>query len=599
MRITPTTLTINQLLSSSSEQYFVPAYQRRYSWHKKHLQDLLDDIDILDDSDTHLLGNIVCLSAPHTAGVNRLELVDGQQRLTTVCILLQCIHDRLLDLGETDAARDVAPLLTAKALGAAPVRKVALDSLDAKLFDRLLRREHENDTAENPALGEAFAKYREWATALSEPEIRKFLYRLTERVQVVRLDVGLAKDAFKLFETINNRGLRLSHLDIVKNFLLGNAARFGQDDLEFARERWAALVAALDGVSAETFLRQFVSSQLCRRITKAFVVANFKGLFMEGVEEARNLPEHQRYVEEELDEEEDEEEDDDGNGTGDTNGQVQIPAGAARVPFGTFLQDLVRSARLYGEIVRAKTGKARIDRRLQNLRRIKAVQTYGFLTHLRAKGCSDNEFEEVLKLTEAFLMRRHVCRMRANETETAFARLCKADPGDPLGEVRKTYGEFSPSDDRFREDFAAAKFDRRLVERARYCLEQFEAHLQGTHSELLVAGPDSVHVEHIIPQKITSKRAKEEYGDWPTYLGRGADLHATYVSRIGNLTLLAEELNIKASNNPYRSKRAEYQKTSLKITQELCRDYPEFRIKQVQARSETLAERAVRLWPIP
>ena len=150
------------------------------------------------------------------------------------------------------------------------------------------------------------------------------------------------------------------------------------------------------------------------------------------------------------------------------------------------------------------------------------LKFYGFLTHLRVGGCADAEFERILQLTEAFLLRRHVCRMRANETETAFARLCGADCAIPEAEVTRTYREYSPSDERFRQDFASAKFGAALIERARYCLAQFEMKQQGSHLELLVGGPDIVHVEHVIPQRIKTRRARKQFGDWPTYLGAQA-----------------------------------------------------------------------------
>ena len=95
MQINPKSLTVNQLLGAQSEQYVIPAYQRRYSWREKQLEELFDDIDLLSDTDTHLLGSIVCLTGPHTAGLNKLEVVDGQQRLTTLCILLHCLKTKL------------------------------------------------------------------------------------------------------------------------------------------------------------------------------------------------------------------------------------------------------------------------------------------------------------------------------------------------------------------------------------------------------------------------------------------------------------------------------------------------------------------------
>lgn len=88
MKITPTSLSISQLFSSQNEQFLIPAYQRRYSWQVKQLAELYDDIFYLREDDSHLLGTIVCLSNLHVVGINQLELVDGQQRITSLSILL-------------------------------------------------------------------------------------------------------------------------------------------------------------------------------------------------------------------------------------------------------------------------------------------------------------------------------------------------------------------------------------------------------------------------------------------------------------------------------------------------------------------------------
>ena len=95
MKITPTSLSISQLLSTESEQFVIPAYQRRYSWQDKQVKELFDDINHLEGGETHLLGSIVCLTGDHGAGINALELVDGQQRTTTIMLFLDAIEDRL------------------------------------------------------------------------------------------------------------------------------------------------------------------------------------------------------------------------------------------------------------------------------------------------------------------------------------------------------------------------------------------------------------------------------------------------------------------------------------------------------------------------
>ena len=602
MKITPTSLTVTQLLGSQNEQYVIPPYQRRYSWRRHQVEDLWEDLQVLENVDSHLFGTIVCLARHHTAGVNELELVDGQQRLTTISILLHCLLDRLKKEGEQSEAQDLGRLLEAKALGMAPEPKILLDSLDARQFVRHAKGDL-SEPVENQRLLQAFTYLRDQLAPLSLVQIGALLYRLKNQAVIIRLDVSEAKDAFKLFETINNRGLRLSATDIIKNFVLGNAARFGEESLELARTKWADLLGSLDGIAVDTFLRQFMMAHLCRRVTKSEVVDEFQKAFMREVGEAESLPDRHHYAgpdaeDDDSDEEEAVVEDDVAPAEASDSEGEDGTHDATRVSFSTFVEELVRRARIYRELVLAKTGLPALDRRLRNLRLIRAQPSYGFLMSLRASSCGDKDFIEVLRLTEAFLLRRHTTRERTNDNETVFAQLCGVDPKSSLEEIRKTYREYYPSDERFRQEFAAATFPSRLMDRARYCLEQFELALQGGHTELLPAGPDAVHVEHIIPQKIKTKRSKKQFGDWITYLGDdAAHHHPRFVARVGNLTLFAGELNISASNNPYDCKEAAYRKSAFKMTQNLPDKYQEFRFEQVEERSRELADLALKIWP--
>ncbi len=592
MIITPTSLTINQLFGSNNEQYVIPTYQRRYSWHERQVWELIEDIKLIEGNDTHLLGSIVCLAGHHTAGLNKLELVDGQQRLTTITILLECMRQRLESAGEADESAEVARLLSAKPLGGKPVRKVALDSIDSAEFDCLVKNDLEQNF-QNQQLEWAFRIVREWVAEQTLEHLGSFLYRLKNQAIVIRLDVSEAKDAFKLFETINNRGLKLSPTDIIKNFLLGNAARFGDAALQAARASWTSLIQHLDGTNSDAFFRYYLMALLKVRLTAADVVPGFKKVFMGQVVEATVLPERHLYAD--PDEVNDDESED-----GAENVVAEVESVSTdKVSFNDFLARLVLSAKIYGELVLVKTADAETNRHLRNLKMIKAVQTYGFLMHLRAGKCSKNNFREILKLTESFVLRRHVCRERSNETEALFAKLCAVSPANPVQATRNAYRELCPLDDKFRDEFATTGFTSNVIDRARYCLEQIEMSKHGSYDELQVLGAEDVHVEHIIPQKIKTKKAKDEFGDWITYLGDKAEVHhQKYVSRIGNLTIFAGTLNIGASNNPFMKKKQAYKESGLKLTQELLR-MSQFKFKNVEQRSKDLADVAVGLWPMP
>lgn len=592
MIIKPTSLTINQLFGSNNEQYVIPTYQRRYSWHERQIWELIDDISLIEGSDTHLLGSIVCLTGHHTAGMNKLELVDGQQRLTTIAILLECIREHLDTLGEKDEAAEVARILCAKPLGGQPVRKVSLDSIDAAEFDRLVAGDDQQEV-QNKQLECAFHTVRAWVAEQALEFLGPFLYRLKNQAVVIRLDVSEAKDAFKLFETINNRGLKLSPTDIIKNFLLGNAARFGDVALEAARTSWALLIEHLDGTNSDAFFRYYLMSLLTVRLTAAEVVHSFKTVFMKQVREAKGLPERHLYADSDESSDEDAE-----NGHESDVADVDV-AVKGLVSFNDFLDRLVLSAKIYGQLVLARTADVETNRHLRNLKMIKAVQTYGFLMHLRVGKCTKQHFREVLKLTESFVLRRHVCRERSNETEALFARLCTVSASDPVSATRDAYHELCPADDKFRDEFAATSFTSNVIDRARYCLEQIELSKHGEHTELQVLGPEDVHVEHIIPQKIKTKKAKDEFGDWVEYLGDKSEVrHEKYVSRIGNMTLFAGALNIGVGNNPFDKKRRTYKESSIRLTQDLARK-SQFKFKDVEGRSRELAEIAVQLWPMP
>ena len=594
MKINPTSLTLNQLLGSANEQFVVPAYQRRYSWRSRQVIELIEDIDLLSGSDVHLLGSIVCLTGPHTAGLNRLELVDGQQRLTTLCVILECIKEKLTQDDEQDKAAELNRLLTAKPLGGKYVAKILLDTIDGAEFLGFIKRgETDYEEIANQNLANAFNETRSWIDRQDIQKIGEFLYKLQNQALVIRLDVSDAKDAFKLFETINNRGLRLSPTDIIKNFVLGNAARFGGEQLVLARKSWALLIKHLDGTDSDAFFRYFLISATKRRITNAQVIVEFKRLFMRSVKEASSLPERHLYVDEGIIEDEDAAE-------GSEIEDVELhEVGGTEYSFKQFISNVVRCANAYGEILLIKTGDKKLDRHLRNLRMIKSSQSYGLLMHLRVGGMDDNTFVNVLRLTENFILRRHVCRERANDTETLFAKLCSIDPKGSINPIKKAYREATPEDNKFKHDFANVNFTSNIIDRARYCLEQLEIQSHGKYQELHILGADDVHVEHIIPQKIKSKKAHSEFGDWTKYLGAQVDLlHPRLVSRIGNLTLFAGELNISASNNPFVAKQEAYLQSSISLTRGLS-ELRAFKFKDLEERSAEMSNLAVKRWPTP
>ena len=393
-------------------------------------------------------------------GLNRLELVDGQQRLTSISILLHVIREKLRAEGEAGLAAELDALLSAKALGEDPQPKIALDSLDQKDYLAIISGE-ESETNDNPRLHEAYSYFKEWADDESLKNLGTFLHRLRHQTTVIRLEVSQAKDAFKLFETINNRGLSLSNTDIIKNFLLGNAARFDESSLEKARLMWSELVTALDGLKPDVFFRHYLCAITKSRVTRKGVVEAFKEHFYSTVKEAEQLKERDYFGYGGFEKEEgDDDEDvlDDVSGAETKTTKRKSKKVVEQCSFADFISTLLKYTQTYRQLIRAETGNRKIDHHLRNLLLIKAAPAYMFLMARQMGSDDEKSMLTLLPLIETLLLRRIVCKSRTNDTEQLFATLCKHGTDTDLKAITTHLAEYTPPDARFEKDFATSTF---------------------------------------------------------------------------------------------------------------------------------------------
>lgn len=590
MKITPTTLSINQLLGSSNEQFVIPAYQRRYSWGEKQWADLFHDIKLLSQQDSHLLGTILCLTANYSVGINVLELVDGQQRTTTLTILLKALSDKFKELQQEEVYKEIESLLFCKGIDRVLKRKVVLGDLDNPDYEKFMKNE-DLESIKNKKFLEAYRFFMEKFKDFSLTELLEFHYKLVSNTYTIRLDVANSKDAYKLFETINNRGLSLSPTDIIKNFLLGHSSLISDGILEKVKGYWTELIINLDGIKTDDFFRQYLSSILKRKITGSNIIDEFKKYYFKSVIEAESLNEFSQYelftveIDEELEDLSVELEEEYAGGTG-ANDKISI------IDFARYLRD---ASKIYGHIRNQSFSNHIVNKHLKNLTKIKSFPSYTFLLDLFQRDVEESKKIQILKLIETFMLRRHVCEYRTAELDTIFSNLVNVENKDIVGNVREKLSKYLPNDNEFRDKFSKYSF-KGNENRAKYALEKFEYDLINDQGEYTLSSGGELHLEHIIPQKITTKKSKEEFGDWEEYLGGNAkDLHKEYVNRIGNFTLLAKSLNIVASNNPFESKVKEYQKSNIQLTKNIA-ILTEFKFQKVEERSNELANKAVRLW---
>lgn len=607
MEISPIYISILQLLITPTEQFSVPAYQRRYAWNIKQLGELYDDINLLDDNEFHLLGSIVLLSTYHKAGINRLEVVDGQQRLTTITILLTALRKKFTMHGNANTP-GIAELLSCKNMEGEVLNNLVLGEMDNVDYQRIIN-QNEMEHVKNLHLKRAFNYF---LNRLPDDikQLQKFYWKLTNNTKVIRLDVMNAKDAYRLFEAINNRGLRLTATDIIKNFILGNAAMVSGATLSTVRTSWEEIIINLDGVLTDNFFRQYLSGEFRRKVPVTRMVDEFKKYYCENIIEAEKLSTYLTYVK--VTEENDE------NKVFDDqillNGQIEEKfidkeetnktqkekndKKIKKVPVIAFVKKLSTLSEIYKNIVKQGFANKEINRHLFDLNRIKAQPAYTFLLEVFQRGISDKEKIQIIWMIEVFMLRWHICEKRTSELDDIFPKLNAIKNSDLIQSVKNELISEMPDDNEFANRLSNYSFKGK-EERAKYMLEIMEYSLLKHQGEYQLNKGKELHLEHIIPQKIRTNRSKHQYGDWESYLGgHSKELHKRYAYSIGNLTLLGGTLNITASNNPFLSKKTEYKKSELKLNEQLVKGYTQFGFKQVEKRTKEMINLALGIWKL-
>jgi hypothetical protein len=249
----------------------VPPNQRSYAWEDAHVRTLLQDLSnaIASESTTYFLGTIVL-----TKSDDRFEVADGQQRLATTAILISAIRDHLFagTPNEKEAANKYTQnyLLEFDELSGEHQPKLTLNTEDNDFFvkNALLPPDHpERGKAkeQHPSHSRILAAIRlcrdhvntiiaPYGKADQPKRLYEWIGFLRESAKIIEIKVPDHFNAYTLFETLNDRGLRASQADILKNFLFGRA----QDRLQEVVTKWSAMATILETVSDDDLLLTFL-----------------------------------------------------------------------------------------------------------------------------------------------------------------------------------------------------------------------------------------------------------------------------------------------------------------------------------------------------
>ena len=546
-------------------RFMVPRHQRDYSWKEEYVSTFLDDIEgaMAGGEELYFCGLMVLVKSDASA----FQVLDGQQRLATTLMILGAIrnwlggysayakaHTQITEryLGESDLGEEeVQPKLVLNAANNDFFSRFVIKAVPLSDIEKALSGCKRADR--NRALLEAAIyinkRIREKASSFGDPEQAKAYFLslvkfMNDTVQIVRLVVSGDEAAYTIFETLNDRGMELSPLDLVKNHLFSRAERKGEQALKGLEERWTEMMTLLSTVKADSFLRVFWASRrgalegskLFKQFKKEYADPNAAYSVSLDMRSAA-----ERYV-----------------ALSDQEDPVWSP---------------------YGESARQSVSALSI---------IGASQLHPVL--LAALDKFDNrEMVRLLKLLEVIAVRYQlVARGRPGRIESLGARLAKAITEGAISTASTAFTELRElyiPDDQFRSDFASKT--ERESKKAAYLLRGLEhqALVRANDPHQSETRPHLVTIEHILP--------KSPGKEWPVELRKDTDLHKDYLFRLGNLCLL--DNNNALGNKEFAEKKKHYATSKLLTTKSVAK-FDVWDMDAINARQLEFASHAVSEW---
>ena len=546
-------------LLEGAKQFIVPIFQRDYSWGTKHCLQLWKDV-IRVGSDPnvkgHFLGSVVYVAAEdNTATIARWLLIDGQQRMTTLTLLLIALRDQIKltqtgwhesDDVSTPEELDDYYLRNRHGKGdrrhKLHLRRADQDTLHALLDGKVVQEAASERVKEN------FAFLRE---LMAQVDLRT-VYAGIKKLVVV--DVCLTRgqdDPQMIFESLNSTGIDLTQADLIRNFVLMRLDEASQTQLY--EEFWQPIERAFGRryrSEFDKFVKDFLTIQMRpgTPLKSADIYHEFRSFFLRNVEK--------RGV-------------------------------------GGILGDLHRFGLYYTAFSLGQEMQPALKEAFSRLRSLIEVASPVVLTlydfHDRAKTLSASEFVEAIELLESFVFRRSVCDMQTRSLGQIFSSLAyRVTEAQPLLSLkvalfRQGKKRRFPTDAEFREALEARDvYDMRTCFYLLDRLENFSKERIDT---------TEFTIEHVLPQN------EDMRPEWRAALGsEWRTLQPIWLHRLGNLTLTG--YNSTYSDRPFSEKKTiagGFNDSPLRLNK-FIREQLIWDVSAMELRGKQLAEKSLAIW---
>jgi uncharacterized protein with ParB-like and HNH nuclease domain len=559
MRASPTS--ILHLMQLPKQQFVIPVYQRTYKWTRIHCGQLLHDIQNVKNpnSKNHFIGSIVYISDQNTLAtqVKPLTIIDGQQRLTTISLLLIAIRDYLEKFNNPNLpiqSDEIQQYLVNTHSKPNEYIKLQLTRQDKEIFDALVKKE-KIDVEYHSILN----NYQYFLDFLKSGQYDiESIYNGIARLIIVEVSLDREYDDPQLiFESLNSTGEKLTEADLIRNFILMDLnASFQQKIYE---QYWHRIEQKLSEENGElsNFIRDYLTYKNKNIPKKASVYNEFKKHFL------------QKYSRKQDDIE-------------------------------TLMKDLLLFSTYYERILKQNERDEEINSCLRDLDSIdiKVINPLllGLYYDYEHNLLTQKEFIRILILIESYLIRRVICGYPTQGLNKVFLSLIKdIDRNNYLESFERNLAKKSgthrfPNNDEFKKSFIVKDIYNLSNKNRKYILYKLENHNSKERLDI----DSEITIEHIMPQ---SKKLSEK---WINALGENwREIHNTYLHTIGNLTLSGYNKNM--SNKFFTEKRdmeKGFKDSTARLNQGL-KELSTWNESEIIKRAESLFTIAEKAWIYP
>ncbi len=546
-----------QKLLDGKTQYRIPLFQRTYNWREEQWKQLWNDIMEIYSMDTprnHFVGSIVTYPIHGLPGdVNKHVMIDGQQRMTTLLILLGVIRNHAHQAPEKwpGLPDEIRSTCLINEFAEDPEERIKLmpSRRDREPFDTLINDSRMLDATKQVVKAWQYfdRKLRHGDNNKNSINLKQLKICVTDRLDLVSIALDSRDNPNRIFESLNYTGMPLTASDLIRNYLFMNIREVARQDSAYDKY-WYPMQEMLGKHLDDFFWRYLMmDGSLPRNRSKDI----FDGV--------RDLVGHQP-----------------------TDDQTEKA-----------LRQFNKFSRYYAQLAEVDTSGLTVAT-IEQIHRLNQWQidvAYPFLMksldHI-GSSIKECDFLEVMQMIESFVVRRAACNIPTNSLRRYFSQMAAGVDFIKFTTSSKEYlsekGWHWPSDDRFREGFLQFQvYNRTRLSRANLILWSLERAFE--HKEM-PARTDKIEIEHIMPQTLTP--------EWIDTLGSNViEIHDRWLHTIGNLTLTA--YNTELSNMNFADKKriliaSKFSLSSSLIS--LCK-WDEDRIKE---RGRELSEMAVKIW---